>query len=148
MIKKTQTIIAHCPTSNAPLKEKGLGSGLMNLEKIEKHKIRWALGSDIGAGPYLSMVDVMNSFVRQHKKSGLANYTKAFYRSTLAGEEMLQRDKQSGSFRKEKRRTFSCFQLLKKIKNKNLAEDVLKSVFHRSPKKNRAELEDLSKQPF
>ena len=50
MIKKTQTIIAHCPTSNAPLKEKGLGSGLMNLEKIEKHKIRWALGSDIGAG--------------------------------------------------------------------------------------------------
>ena len=60
--------------------KKGLGSGLFDLKTISKNKIRWALGSDIGAGPYLSMVDVMNSFVSQHKKTGLANYTRAFFR--------------------------------------------------------------------
>ena len=89
MLKKTKTAIAHCPTSNAPISKKGLGSGLFDLKTISKNKIRWALGSDIGAGPYLSMVDVMNSFVSQHKKQGLANYTRAFYRATLAGEEII-----------------------------------------------------------
>ncbi len=86
----TQTSIAHCPTSNAPLKEKGLGSGLFDFSKAESFGIRWALGSDIGGGPLLSMFDVMDSFVRQNQKvSKDATYTKALYRATAAGADIL-----------------------------------------------------------
>src|SRR5690606_34631129 len=51
ILSKTETSVIHCPTSNAPIKEKGLGSGLFNFKKVEKSKVRWALGSDIGGGP-------------------------------------------------------------------------------------------------
>src|SRR5690606_9729655 len=40
-LSSTKTAIVHCPTSNAPIKEKGLGSGLFDLRKIEKAKVRW-----------------------------------------------------------------------------------------------------------
>ncbi len=91
LLKKTRTALVHCPTSNAPLRDKGLGSGLFDFRKIERYGIRWALGSDIGGGPFLSMLDVMRSFVQQNKRHGRrgASYTKALYRSTLAGAEIL-----------------------------------------------------------
>ncbi|MFZ4715170.1 MAG: amidohydrolase family protein [Bacteriovoracaceae bacterium] len=99
LLSKTKTVIAHCPTSNAPLKEKGLGSGLFDFEKAEKFKVRWALGSDIGGGPYLSMFDVMRSFVAQNSKKKKATYVKALYRSTLAGAEVLKLEKTSGNLK-------------------------------------------------
>ncbi|MFP5458957.1 MAG: amidohydrolase family protein [Bacteriovoracia bacterium] len=91
LLKKTKTALVHCPTSNAPIREQGLGSGLFDFAKVERRGIRWALGSDIGGGPYLSMLDVMRSFVRQHrrKQRSQATYLKALYRATLAGAEIL-----------------------------------------------------------
>lgn len=99
VLHKTKTSVIHCPTSNAPLKEKGLGSGLFDFKKVEKAKVRWALGSDIGGGPFLSMFDVMRSFVDQNKKKGVkeATYVKALYRSTLAGATILGVNKTSGN---------------------------------------------------
>ncbi|MFX3675667.1 MAG: amidohydrolase family protein [bacterium] len=44
-LSKTGTVIAHCPTSNAPVKDKGLGSGLFNFKKIEKAGVRWPLAA-------------------------------------------------------------------------------------------------------
>tara|TARA_B100000925_G_C22007040_1_gene474181 strand:- start:202 stop:1557 length:1356 start_codon:yes stop_codon:yes gene_type:complete len=131
ILKKTKTAIAHCPTSNAPISNKGLGSGLFDLKTINKHKIRWSLGSDIGAGPYLSMVDVMNSFVSQQKRTGLANFTSAFYRASLAGEEILQKSLSRGSFKNGKDGSFLCWKPknLSLLKNKT-AEEVLKKVFY------------------
>lgn len=107
-LSKTQTALIHCPTSNAPLSEKGLGSGLFDLKKVEKYKIRWALGSDIGGGPFLSMFDVMRSFVHQHQKTGVkeATYVKAFHRSTLAGAEILGIQKTSGNLNPGKEASF------------------------------------------
>lgn len=108
ILNKTKTAVIHCPTSNAPLKEKGLGSGLFDFKKIEKAKVRWALGSDIGGGPFLSMFDVMRSFVHQHNRKGHkeATYTKAFYRSTLAGADILNCGKRSGNLNKGKEASF------------------------------------------
>ena len=116
--------------------KKGLGSGLFDLKTISKNKIRWSLGSDIGAGPYLSMVDVMNSFVSQHKKTGLANFTRAFFRSYFAGEEIMQKSSLSGSFKVGKFGNFLCWKVngLELLKNKN-AEDALKKVFYVSSTK-------------
>ncbi len=106
ILNKTKTSIIHCPTSNAPLKEKGLGSGLFNFKKVEKSKIRWALGSDIGGGPFLSMFDVMRSFVEQNKKLTGANYTKALFRSTQAGADILGLGKIAGNLNKGKEANF------------------------------------------
>ena len=105
VLSKTQTSVIHCPTSNAPLEQKGLGSGLFNFKQVEKSKVRWALGSDIGGGPFLSMFDVMRSFVDQHKNKE-ATFVKALYRSTLAGAEILGRQKSSGNLGKGKEASF------------------------------------------
>lgn len=108
VLSQTKTSIIHCPTSNAPIEEKGLGSGLFDFRKIEKSKVRWALGSDIGGGPFLSMMDVMRSFVFQNKAKGIkgATFVKALYRSTLAGAEILGVGKKSGNLVKGKEASF------------------------------------------
>ncbi len=107
LLKKTKTAIAHCPTSNAPLKNKGLGSGLFDYKKMNRAGIRWALGSDVGGGPYLSMFDVIQSFVEQNKKSKVgATYTEGFYRASLAGAEILGMNKTRGSLKIGKEANF------------------------------------------
>jgi guanine deaminase len=137
ILKKTKTSVIHCPTSNAPLKEKGLGSGLFNFKKIEKTKVRWALGSDIGGGPFLSMFDVMRSFVHQNKKTGKdATYTKALFRSTLAGAEILGCGKFSGNLNKGKEASFIVVPMAKN-KFPQDAESALVQVIE--PLKNRRE---------
>lgn len=100
LLAKTDTAIASCPTSNAPIDERGLGSGLFNFEQAESRGIRWSLASDIGGGPYLSMFDVMRSFVEQNRDAEIsgATYTKALYRSTLAGAQILGLDGVKGNF--------------------------------------------------
>ena len=60
--------IASCPSSNAPIEQLGIGSGLFDFEKAELMGVPEALVSDIGGGPFLSMFDVMRSFVLQNKK--------------------------------------------------------------------------------
>jgi guanine deaminase len=108
VLARTKTSVIHCPTSNAPIKEKGLGSGLFNFKQVEKAKVRWALGSDIGGGPFLSMFDVMRSFIDQNKKKKMTGATgiKALYRATLAGAEILGVQKSAGNLDKGKDATF------------------------------------------
>jgi guanine deaminase len=143
LLAKTKTVIAHCPTSNAPVNERGLGSGLFDFAKTEKAGVRWALGSDIGAGPYLSMFDVMKSFVDQNKRAGVkgATYSKALFRATLAGAEALGQQKYSGNLEVGK---WANFLLVKNPKNaqKTNAEEFL-SLLHAPLKKDRQKSETL-----
>lgn len=129
VLKKTKTWLCHCPTSNAPVEHLGLGSGLFNFKKVESAKISWALGSDIGGGPYLSMFDVMESFVGQNKKNKEATYTKALYRATMAGATFLNLHKTNGSIKKKK---FANFILVKAPQSKSIttAEKMLKAIIH------------------
>lgn len=125
LLKKTKTALVHCPTSNAPLKEKGLGSGLFDFRRSEENKVRWALGSDIGGGPFLSMLDVMGSFVRQNataKRKG-ATFVKALYRATLAGAEILGVQKRTGSLDIGKEANFIVLPLPPRLQGS--AEEVL-----------------------
>lgn len=128
ILAKTKTSVCHCPTSNAPVEELGLGSGLFDFRKTEKAKVFWALGSDIGGGPYLSMFDVMRSFVNQNKKKKIkeATYIKALYRSTLAGAKILNLDKTNGSIDKNKWANF-IFIESKNLKSQS-AEEILKKL--------------------
>lgn len=139
-LAKTDTVIAHCPTSNAPVKERGLGSGLFDFKKIEKAKIRWALASDIGGGPFLSMFDVMHSFVTQNKRAKVsgASYVKALYRATLAGAQILGLERNCGAIEKN---YFANFILVDSPKGKS-AEEVLLNL-HRPHAKKREGFLDL-----
>ncbi|MES2526831.1 MAG: amidohydrolase family protein [Bdellovibrionota bacterium] len=108
VLRKSETAVIHCPTSNAPLEQKGLGSGLFDFKMIEKNKVRWALGSDIGGGPFLSMFDVMRSFVEQNLEKGIqeATFVKALYRATLAGAEIMGVEKKTGNLSPGKEANF------------------------------------------
>lgn len=108
ILRETETAVIHCPTSNAPLEEKGLGSGLFDFRTVEKARVRWALGSDIGGGPFLSMFDVMRSFVAQNREKAVlgASYVKALYRATLAGAEILGVEKKTGNLTPGKEANF------------------------------------------
>ncbi|HXH76740.1 MAG TPA: amidohydrolase family protein [Bacteriovoracaceae bacterium] len=146
ILSKTMTTVIHCPTSNAPLKEQGLGSGLFDFRKTEKACVRWALGSDIGGGPHLSMFDVMRSFVVQNARMGVkeATYIKALYRSTLAGAEIMGLADRTGNLAPGKEANFIVVemkgkvsgpeQLLKKLitphhKKREGFENLVKSVY-------------------
>ena len=129
------TVIAHCPTSNAPTKEKGLGSGLFDYKKANRFKVGWSLASDIGGGPFLSMLDVMNSFVNQNSKRGHkdASYVQALYRSTLAGAKVLKLDQESGNFELGKYFNAVCIGDLGSLKAVK-AEDILTKLVKKTPK--------------
>lgn len=96
----TDTVVASCPTSNGPLEERGLGSGKFDFQRADREGVRWALASDIGGGPYLSMLDVMTSFVRQNRAAGIesATFSRALYRSTQMGADILGLGESKGSF--------------------------------------------------
>jgi guanine deaminase len=135
VLSKTRTSVIHCPTSNAPIKERGLGSGLFDFKAVEKMKVRWAMGSDIGGGPFLSMFDVMRSFVDQHQKNGnkKATFVKALYRSTLAGAEILGLEKKAGNFKKGKEVSFIVVD--KKGKPESAEEALSKIILPHSKKR-------------
>ncbi|PCJ16124.1 MAG: hypothetical protein COB02_16940 [Candidatus Cloacimonadota bacterium] len=90
LFESSKAKIAHCPTSNAPIEKRGLGSGLLDYTELDKRKIDWALASDIGAGPYISMFDVMKSFIEQHNQEGRdTDSIRALYRASKKGTEIL-----------------------------------------------------------
>jgi guanine deaminase len=129
ILAKTKTAIAHCPTSNAPKKQLGLGSGLFDFKKVEKAGIPWALGSDIGGGPFLSMFDVMRSFVAQNEKAKVtgATFTKALHRATLAGAQLLKLSKTKGNLDPNKEANFIVIKKIN-LKDCHTAEAVLRKI--------------------
>lgn len=135
-LAKTKTAIAVCPTSNAPLEEGGLGSGICRVDKLNRYGVPWALGSDIGAGPYLSMFDVMDSFVKQHKLRGTPGIDAimALYRSTLASAQILGVGKTHGNFKAGKAADFLVLQDLGISKSVS-ARTQLNSILGSCPKR-------------
>ncbi|MBW7877027.1 MAG: amidohydrolase family protein [Candidatus Cloacimonetes bacterium] len=87
---ESRAVAVHCPTSNAPLSQRGLGSGLMDYRSMDEYGVRWALATDIGAGPYPSMLDVMQSFLAQNRVTGRdPGVARALNRSSYEGFSVL-----------------------------------------------------------
>ncbi len=85
ILRDTGSVIAHCPTSNTHL-----GSGRMQLEQVETYGIPWALATDVGASPTVSMLAEMGRFLQvQSGRSTHATPAAALYRATRAPAEML-----------------------------------------------------------
>jgi len=85
----TQTVVAHCPTSN-----EALSSGRMPLERLRAAGVRWVLATDVGAGPQLSQLDVMAAFLRHHEAAQVSvTAVEALTRATaIPGEWLAGRD--------------------------------------------------------
>lgn len=148
ILQKRKSSVAVCPTSNGPIAEGGIGSGLCPYRKLNQYKIPWGLGSDIGAGPFLSMLDVMRSFVSQHRRhgDGEVNYTMALFRASLASAKILGMGKEFGHFAPGKRADFLVLNL-PLFKETPSAEGILSSIIE-SKKRKRTEYEDLVKKVF
>jgi guanine deaminase len=76
-LAETGTWIAHCPTSN-----EALGSGRMPLERLREHGVRWVLATDVGAGPHLSLLDVVRAFLQVHEGKAETTAAEALCRAT------------------------------------------------------------------
>jgi guanine deaminase len=80
VLRDSGSVIAHCPTSNLLL-----GSGLMDLNEVVERRIPYALATDVGASPTVSMLAEMARFLRVHEgKSPYATPSEALYRATRA----------------------------------------------------------------
>lgn len=92
---ETGTAIAHCPTSNL-----FLGSGLFNLNqaKNQDRSMLVGLGTDVGGGTSLSMLQTLNEAykVSQMTRSSLSP-GHAFYLATRGGAQALDLEDSIGS---------------------------------------------------
>ncbi len=73
----SHTTIAHCPTSN-----EALASGRMPLDRLRRAGVPWVLATDVGAGPILSQLHVMQRFLAVHSGHAEATPTEALTRAT------------------------------------------------------------------
>lgn len=94
MLAREGVAVVHCPTSNTLL-----GSGTMPLEELAAHGLPYALCTDVGASPTLSMLAEMAQFVKvHHGRSDHATPSEALFRATLAPAQILGLDGDIGSF--------------------------------------------------
>lgn len=95
--------ISFCPTSNL-----FLGSGLFNIEKAQQNNVKVGLGTDVGAGTSLSILETMNeaykvnqlrkAFSDDPSKIKPLDPFKLLYLATLGGARALSLDDKIGSF--------------------------------------------------
>ena len=76
--------VVHCPTSNV-----ALGSGRMPLERVLDAGAATCLGSDVGAGPDLCMLDVLRCLLEQHDGHMDVGVELSLNLATAAGAEAL-----------------------------------------------------------
>ena len=89
-LAETQTVLAHCPTSN-----EALCSGRMPLERVRRHGVRWVLATDVGAGPLLSQWDAIRAFLEVHASEQVeVTACEAFCRaSAIPGSVLADQDR-------------------------------------------------------
>ncbi len=93
-LEQTGSAVAFCPSSNL-----FLGSGIFNLHKAAAKKVRFGIGTDVGAGTSFS---ILNGLAEAYKVAQLQNYDltplHAFYLATLGGARALRLDSHIGNF--------------------------------------------------
>lgn len=66
-IAERRCVVVHCPTANL-----FLSSGAFDLDSAREHGVRFALGSDLGAGPDLAMPRVARAMIETAKTRAMA----------------------------------------------------------------------------
>lgn len=90
----TDSVIAHCPSSNL-----FLGSGLFDLTRMDHHGIRVGIGSDVGGGSSFSAFDSLADAYKVQQLQGVnLDPLRALYLATLGGARALSLDDRIGTF--------------------------------------------------
>jgi guanine deaminase len=85
---------AFCPTSNL-----FLGSGLFPLASAERHAVEVGLGTDVGAGTSLSLLETIDEAYKVQQLQGVSlSPLKSFYLATLGGVRALDLEEHLGNF--------------------------------------------------
>jgi guanine deaminase len=80
--------VAHCPVSNTLL-----GSGVMPLDAVYRHRLDYALCTDVGASPSTSLLTEMTHFLSVHAgRSAHATPSTALFRCTVAAKRVGRLD--------------------------------------------------------
>lgn len=99
---ETGSAVAFCPTSNL-----FLGSGLLDLGKLEKQGVRVGLGTDIGGGTSFCQLQSLNEAYKVLQLQGQKlDPFKALYLATLGGARALYLDDRIGNFQPGKEADF------------------------------------------
>ncbi len=83
--------LAHCPSSNFFLK-----SGVFQWQRVKQAQIRFGLGSDVAAGPEMTIFQVMKDANYIQPEDWLTP-RELFYRATLGGAVALGIEEETGS---------------------------------------------------
>lgn len=98
----TGSAVAFCPTSNL-----FLGSGLLDLERLEAHGVRVGLGTDIGAGTSFCHLESLNEAYKILQLQGQKlDPFKGLYLATLGGAKSLYLDDKIGNLQPGKEADF------------------------------------------
>lgn len=98
----TGSAVAFCPTSNL-----FLGSGLLDLARLEEYGVRVGLGTDVGAGTSFSQLQSLNEAYKVLQLQGQKlDPFKALYLATLGGARSLYLDDRIGNLRPGKEADF------------------------------------------
>ncbi len=104
---KTQTAASFCPVSNL-----FLGSGLFDMQAFNEHDIRVSIGSDVGGGTSMNMLQVLNESYKVCQMNGFSlTSLHAFYLITLGGAEALFCADKIGNFEQGKEADFVVLDL-------------------------------------
>ncbi len=107
VMEASQASASFCATSNL-----FLGSGLFSMQKFLKHNIDVSIGSDVGGGTSLNMLQVLNESYKVCQLNGFSlTSIHAFYLATLGGAKALDCDDKIGSFEQGKEADFVVLDL-------------------------------------
>lgn len=111
-----QAALAHCPSSNFFLK-----SGVFPWRQVEKHNVHFGLGSDVAAGPEMTMFSVMRDANYIQPDDWIAP-RELFYRATLGGAVALKLENVCGSLQAGKEADFI---VVDPTRRSGIADDIL-----------------------
>jgi guanine deaminase len=132
LIKNTGAIICHCPTSN-----RYLSSGIMSLNEYANLGIRISIGSDVGAGYSLS---ILNEAKEAIENSNIFNILygigffpfcvkRAFYLATRGAAKILYPELNIGLINRDFVADISFFEI-DGLDELMTAEDVIRKLFY------------------
>lgn len=106
-LAQTQSGIAFCPTSNL-----FLGSGLLNMARLERAGISVSLATDVGGGTSFSQLRTLAEAYKVLQLQGQSLHPlKGFYMATLGNARALQLDNCIGNFEQGKEADFILINL-------------------------------------
>jgi len=124
ILRDSGSIVAHCPTSNSLL-----GSGTMALDELLSHQIPFAIATDVGASPTVSMLAEIARFLAVHaNRSENATPSEGLYRATLAPAKILGLDPQVGRLVAGAPLSFIEVQASRDLSSAATADDAIRAI--------------------